>query len=59
MVIDESGRVTSARILDSITPAYDARLLETVRRWRYRPGTRDGVAVRFTKLVTVTVETRD
>lgn len=59
VVIDESGRVTSARILDSITPAYDARLLETVRRWRYRPGTRDGVAVRFTKLVTVTVETRD
>jgi TonB family protein len=58
VVIDEVGRVTSARVLDSINPVYDARLVEAVRRWRYRPGTRADVPVRFTKLVTVTVEAR-
>jgi len=59
VVIDEGGRVTSALIVDSLNPTYDAQLLAHVRSWRYRPGTRDGVPVRFTKLVTVTVEARE
>jgi TonB family protein len=59
VVIDETGRVVSARIIDSVSRAYDTSLLETVQRWRYRPGTRDGVPVRFTKVVTVTIEARE
>jgi protein TonB len=59
VVIDESGKVTSATILESVNRIYDQSLLDAVRRWRYQPGTRDGVPIPFTKLVTVTVEARE
>jgi TonB family protein len=57
--IDASGKVTSARILQSVNRLYDSLLLDAVRRWRYQPGTRNGVPVPFTKVVSVTVEARD
>ena len=57
--IDASGKVTSARILQSVNRLYDSLLLDAVRRWRYQPGTRNGVPIPFTKVVSVTVEARD
>jgi TonB family protein len=56
IVIDATGRVSSARIVESVSKAYDARLLEAVRRWRYRPATRGGVPVSITNRVSVTVK---
>lgn len=56
VIIDDTGKVTSARIVESVNPVYDEMLLEAARRWTYRPATRQGLPIAFTKLVTVTIE---
>jgi TonB family protein len=56
VIIDETGKVTSARIVESLNPVYDELLLDAARRWTYRPATRQGLPIMFTKLVTVTIE---
>jgi TonB family protein len=56
VIIDETGKVTSARIVESVNPVYDELLLDAARRWTYRPATRQGLPIMFTKLVTVTIE---
>jgi TonB family protein len=56
VMVDATGRVSSARIVESVNKAYDERLLAAVRRWRYRPGTRGGVPIPFRTVVSVTVE---
>jgi TonB family protein len=56
--IDESGAVAGARLVRSIHALYDARLLDAARRWRYRPATRDGAPVSYTRLVVVTLEVK-
>jgi TonB family protein len=53
VVIDEAGNVTSARIVESVNRVYDALLIDAALRWKYRPATRDGVPIPFTRLVTV------
>ena len=54
MCLDTAGRVSSLRMLLSTRhPAYDARLLERMRTWRYRPyRTTDGEAVPICTAVT-------
>jgi TonB family protein len=47
LVIDEMGRVASATIVKEITPAYDEALRKAAANWRFRPATRNGVAVRY------------
>jgi TonB family protein len=42
-IIGTDGRVHSPLILESAGPAGDRRVLETVRNWRYRPATCNGV----------------
>lgn len=42
-IIGIDGRVHSPLILESAGLAGDRRVLETVRRWRYRPATCNGV----------------
>jgi TonB family protein len=42
-IIGTDGRVHSPLILESAGLAGDRRVLETVRRWRYRPATCNGV----------------
>lgn len=56
ITVDATGRVSSARIVESVNRAYDESLLAAVRRWRYRPATRGGVPLPFTSLVSVTVQ---
>jgi TonB family protein len=43
-IIGTDGRVHSPLILESAGPAEDRTILDTVRSWRYRPGTCNGAA---------------
>jgi TonB family protein len=56
IVIDELGRVQSAAIRKSVYSRYDAQLLEAARTWQYMPAMRDGVPVKYRKLVGITVK---
>jgi TonB family protein len=47
LVIDEKGDVTSASIIKSIQPEYDQTLLKSAPTWKFKPATKDGVAVRY------------
>jgi len=42
-IIGADGRVHSPLILQSVGPAGDRNVLQTVRQWRYRPATCNGV----------------
>ena len=42
-IIGTDGRVHSPLILESAGPTGDRHVLQTVRTWRYRPGTCNGV----------------
>jgi TonB family protein len=55
VVINEAGRVDSAVIAQSFDSYYDLLLLQAAKRWRYRPATRDGVAVKYRKGVQLTL----
>ena len=45
-VVDESGRVEEARVDRSSHPEFERPALEAIRRWRFRPGMREGKPVR-------------
>ena len=53
MIIDETGRVESARLTRSVHPLYDGRLLAAAKSWHYKPATKDGKPVRFRKVIEV------
>jgi TonB family protein len=43
--IDAEGRVSGLQVLRSIGMGLDAKALETVRTWKFRPSLKDGVPV--------------
>lgn len=45
-IINEEGRVEDARIENSSRPEFEKPALEAIRKWRFRPGMKDGLAVR-------------
>ena len=45
VTIDEKGNVTETRVLQSLRDEIDQKVLATVRNWRFRPATVDGVAI--------------
>jgi TonB family protein len=45
VTIDEQGAVTETRLLQSLKPDIDEKVVATVRNWRFRPATVDGVAI--------------
>ena len=53
IVINEQGRVESVVVRRSISPQYDALVLNDSRKWRYRPATRDGKPVKFRKVIEI------
>src|SRR5262245_7684600 len=53
IVIDERGSVESVQVRQSVTTAYDARVVAAARTWKFRPATRDGVPVKFVKTIAV------
>jgi TonB family protein len=45
VTIDDQGAVTETRLLQSLKPDIDQKVVATVRNWRFRPATVDGVAI--------------
>lgn len=56
LVIDEEGRVDQATVRESINSMVDNLLIAAVRSWRFRPATRNGVAVKYAKTVRINVK---
>ncbi len=53
VVVDETGAVTEARIVLSVTRVYDKVLLESVKQWRYQPALKDGRPVKYRRTTAV------
>lgn len=53
VIIDEQGAVTSARVIQSFHPVYDAQLVKAAMSWKYKPARRGGTPVRSAKVVNV------
>lgn len=45
VTIDEQGQVTAMKILQSLQNDIDEKVLTTLRGWRFRPASMDGVAI--------------
>ncbi len=45
-LLTEEGRVESAKVENSSRPEFEKPALEAIRKWRFRPGMKDGQAVR-------------
>ncbi|MFN0067464.1 MAG: energy transducer TonB [Limisphaerales bacterium] len=45
-VVTEDGRVEDARIENSTRPEFEAPALEAIRKWRFKPGQKEGQPVR-------------
>jgi protein TonB len=43
--IDEQGKIVGTKVLQSLGPVIDQRVLEALSEWRFTPATRDGVAI--------------
>ncbi|HAB15255.1 MAG TPA: energy transducer TonB [Verrucomicrobiota bacterium] len=46
LVVDEAGRVEEARVEKSSHPDFEKPALDAIRKWRFRPGVKDGHSVR-------------
>jgi TonB family protein len=55
VVIDEKGAVESARMVSSITSAYDKILLTAASRWRFQPAMANGAPVKFRKRIQIAI----
>jgi periplasmic protein TonB len=45
ITIDERGSIVNKIVLQSLGPAIDAKVLAALENWRFRPATRNGVAI--------------
>jgi periplasmic protein TonB len=45
VTIDEFGKVIDAKLLKGLGHGIDEKVLATVRNWRYRPATKDGIPI--------------
>jgi TonB family protein len=45
VTIDEQGNVTAMKILQSLQDDIDEKVLATLRGWRFRPASMDGIAI--------------
>jgi protein TonB len=45
-VLNEEGRVEDARVENSSRPEFEKPALDAIRKWRFRPGMKDGQPVR-------------
>jgi len=45
VTIDEKGTVTETKVLQSLKDEIDHKVIATVRNWRFRPATVDGIAI--------------
>jgi TonB family protein len=45
VTIDEKGNIVQKVVVQSLTPAIDGKVLDALENWRFRPATRNGVAI--------------
>lgn len=45
ITIDEQGNVTDTKVLQSLQQDIDTKVLATLRNWRFKPASMDGVAI--------------
>ena len=53
LLIDQFGSVVSATMPSSTRPVYDQQLLRAAREWKFTPARKDGMPVRYLKLIEV------
>jgi hypothetical protein len=58
VLIDETGKVLSARMAMPVQPTYDRQLLQAAMNWKYRPATKNGTPARYIKIINVRLDTR-
>lgn len=58
VLIDETGKVLSARMAMPVQPTYDRQLLQAALNWKYRPAMKDGAPARYIKMINVRLDTR-
>jgi hypothetical protein len=56
ITIETDGTVSGARMREPLHPAYDTLVVEAAFTWKYRPARKDGLPVRFSKLIRVEVK---
>jgi TonB family protein len=56
IVIDPSGNVESAKVVESVHQNYDPVLLAAAKKWQYAPAVLDGTTVRYLKRIQVSLE---
>jgi TonB family protein len=45
ITIDDQGNIVASSIMRGLDPAIDQKVLAAVLQWRFRPATRDGIAI--------------
>jgi TonB family protein len=45
VVVDSTGRVVNPQVIRSLGLGLDEKAIEAVRRWKFRPGSKDGKPV--------------
>ena len=45
VTIDEKGNIVQKVVVQSLAPAVDSKVLEALDNWRFRPATRNGIAI--------------
>lgn len=45
VTIDEKGNIVQKVVIQGLAPAIDGKVLEALENWRFRPATRNGVAI--------------
>jgi TonB family protein len=58
IVTGTGGGVESAKLVKSVSPAYDRTLLEAAKTWKFQPAKKDGQPVRYRWLMEIVLERR-
>jgi TonB family protein len=45
VTIDEQGNIVRKTVIQSLAPSIDGKVLEALENWRFRPATRNGIAI--------------
>ena len=55
LLIDEQGRVVEATLVQPVVDSYNNILLSAARKWTFRPARRNSIAVKYEKLIGITL----
>ncbi|MEM7310363.1 MAG: energy transducer TonB [Planctomycetota bacterium] len=53
--VNEQGRVEDPRVLESTDPIFERVALNSIKKWKFEPGKKNGTAVRFRMRVPFTI----